>query len=160
MWARSDRAAATIMAMAVQQRLTTGTRLLEEARRIRRHRRRELIVAVALDIADGAQALSELDFAAMCRRRGLPEPTRQIMRRGPRGRVYLDVIWEELGVVVEIEGAHHDAPGRSIDDALRQNSLVIAKNTVLRIPVLGLRTCPDEFMAQVEAMLVQARRTA
>lgn len=157
MWARSNRAAATVMAMAVQQRVAGGHALLLEAKRLNRHKRRPLILAVAKDIAEGAQALSELDFAKLCRRRDLPEPTRQQVRHGLRGRVYLDVTWEDLKVVVEVEGAHHDAPENAIDDALRQNALTIDLLGVLRIPVLGLRTCPDLFMAQVESMLATAR---
>lgn len=158
MWARSDRAAATIMAMAVQQRLTTPDRLLREALKVARHKRRRLIRTIAHDIADGAQALSELDFATRCRERGLPPPTRQVVRRGRRGManldVYrLDVYWDEFRVVVEIEGIHHDAPENVVDDSLRQNDLTIKRNAVLRIPLIGLRTCPDEFMDQVEAML-------
>lgn len=156
MWARSDRAAATVMAMAVQQRLATADAVLLEARRLNRHKRRPLVLAVARDVADGAQALSELDFAALCRRRGLPEPTRQRVLQGPRGRVYLDVSWNEYGVVVEVEGAHHDAPENAVDDALRQNALTIGRLGVLRIPVLGLRTCPGPFLAQVEQLLRQA----
>lgn len=158
MWARSDRAAATIMAMAVQQRLTTPDRLLREALRVGRHQRRMLIVTIAHDIADGARALSELDFAKRCRERGLPPPTRQVVRRGRRGRVYLDVYWDEFRLVVEIEGIHHDAPENVVDDSLRQNDLTIARNAVLRIPLIGLRACPDEFMDQVEAMLRAAGR--
>jgi very-short-patch-repair endonuclease len=156
MWARSDRAAATVMAMAVQQQLATPDAVLLEARRLNRHKRRPLILAVARDIADGAQALSELDFATLCRRRGLPEPTRQRVLQGARGRVYLDVSWNEYGVVVEVEGAHHDAPENAVDDALRQNALTIGRLGVLRIPVLGLRTCPGAFLAQVEQLLRQA----
>jgi very-short-patch-repair endonuclease len=162
MYARTDRAAATVMAMSVQQRLTTGDRVLQEALRVNRHKRRLLILDVAHDIADGAQALSELDFAKLCRRRGLPEPSRQVVRRGPRGRVYLDVYWDDFKVVIEIEGVHHDAPENSIDDCLRQNSLTISRESVLRIPVLGLRTCPAPFMDQVEQALIAAgwRRAA
>jgi very-short-patch-repair endonuclease len=153
LWCRSDRAAATVMAMAVQQGLTTPDRLLAEALKVRRHRRRELIVLVAGDIADGARALSELDFTALCRARRLPEPSRQVVRHGPRGRVYLDAYWEELGLVVEVEGVHHDGPEHAVDDSLRQNDLSIARYTVLRVPILGLRTCPEEFMDQVEAAI-------
>ena len=72
MWARSDRAAATIMAMSVQQRVATAEQVLLEAKRLNRHKRRPLILDVARDIAEGAQALSELDFARLCRRRDLP----------------------------------------------------------------------------------------
>ena len=156
MWARSDRAGATVMTMTVQQRLATGDDVLLEAKRLNRHRRRPLILAVAKDIADGAQALSELDFAAICRRRGLPEPTRQHLREGQHGRVYLDVYWDDFRVVVEIEGAHHDAPENAVDDSLRQNALTVARLGVLRIPVIGLRTCPGLFLDQVETMLRRA----
>lgn len=156
MWARSDRAAATVMAMAVQQRLTAAEQVLLEARRLNRHKRRPLILDVARDIAEGAQALSELDFAALCRPRGLPEPSRQRVMKGPQGRVYLDVSWDDFRVVVEIEGAHHDAPENAVHDALRQNALTVGRLGVLRIPVLGLRTCPQLFLDQVEAMLRQA----
>ncbi len=156
MWARSDRAAATIMAMSVQQRVTTAEQVLLEAKRLNRHKRRPLILDVARDIAEGAQALSELDFARLCRRRDLPEPTRQKVRRGPHGRVYLDVEWEEWQVVVEVEGAHHDAPENAVDDALRQNALTIGRLGVLRIPVLGLRTSAGAFLDQVEALLRRA----
>ena len=46
-------------------------------------------------MADGAHALVELDFARLCRARGIPAPTRQAVRHGPRGRIYLDVGTEE-----------------------------------------------------------------
>lgn len=162
MYSKSDRAAATVMAMAVQQRLTTGESVFLQVRRINRHKRRPLLLVVAKDIVAGAQALGELDFARMCRKRGLPEPSRQVVRKGPRGRVYLDVRWDGFRVVVEIDGIHHDAPENSIGDALRRNALTIGRDAVLRVPVLGLRTMPDEFMNQVEAMLVVAgwRRAA
>jgi very-short-patch-repair endonuclease len=67
--------------------------------------------------------------------------------------VYLDALWDDFDVVVEIEGVHHDAPENAIDDALRQNALTISRLGVLRIPVLGLRTCPESFLQQVEALL-------
>ena len=151
---RTDRAAATVMAMTVQQGLTTGELLLLQAKRLNRHKRRPTILVVAGDIADGARALGELDFTDWCRRRGLPPPNRQVLRRGKHGRVYLDVYWDDFHVVVEIEGAHHDAPENAIGDSLRQNAITIGKvDSFLRIPVLGLRTCSDPFMDQVEQAL-------
>jgi hypothetical protein len=163
MYARSDRAAATVMAMAVQQRVARAEDVLLEARRVNRHKRRPLILAVAGDIADGAHSMGELDFGRLCRRRRLPSPSRQAVRHGPRGRVYLDVTWEEFDLAVEIEGAHHDGPIHAVDDSLRQNELMLDGGTrVLRIPVIGLRTTPDVFLDQVERALVAAgwRRAA
>ena len=162
MYAKTNRAGATVMAMAVQQGLTAGEPVFLQVRRINRHKRRTLLLVVARDNVDGAQALGELDFARMCRQRGLPEPSRQVVCRGPKGRVYLDVRWKQFRVVVEIDGVHHDAPESSIGDALRQNAITIGRDAVLRIPVLGLRTVPEQFMDQVELMLTVAgwRRAA
>jgi very-short-patch-repair endonuclease len=161
-WARSRRQAALILVVTAQQRITRATDMCGELARFKRLRRRRLIQEVLLDVIDGVQALGELDFARECRRRGLPQPSRQVLRRGPRGRAYLDVYWDEYGLVVEIEGAHHDAPLNAVDDALRQNALTSEGERVLRIPVIGLRTDPDRFMAQVEACLIARgwRRTS
>lgn len=157
LWARSDRQAALIIVMAVQQRLTTGLAVQQQLDQVRRHKRRPFLQTILRDVVDGAQALGELDFAEMCRRRGLPPPNRQVLRRTPRGRFYLDVYWDQWGIVVEIEGLHHGAGETQVDDALRQNSLSIQRDTVLRIPLLGLRVAADEFMAQVAAALATAQ---
>lgn len=156
MYARTDRAAALVMAMAVQQRFVTGAAQLRQAERLNRHKRRPFIVQIAQDIADGAQALGELDFAVLCRRYGLPAPDRQGVRQNALGRWYRDVEWDLLGVVVEIEGVHHDAPENAVEDSLRQNEFTIDREAVLRIPLLGLRVAEAAFMGQVERMLVRA----
>ena len=44
--------------------------------------------AVIRDVCDGVHSLGELDFARLCRARGLPEPSRQAVRR-PAGRTGL-----------------------------------------------------------------------
>ncbi|GAA5168562.1 hypothetical protein [Ornithinimicrobium tianjinense] len=158
-WARSDRQAATLLAMTVQQRLVSKERLLEHWDSVGYSARRQVLHDVVRDVCAGAESLGELDFAVVCRRRSLPEPTRQAVRLGERGTVYLDVEWEELGVRGEIHGFQHYSGTAVIDDALRQNDVGLAQpGTVsLQIPVLGLRTCPDRFMAQVERALNEAR---
>jgi very-short-patch-repair endonuclease len=57
-------------------------------------------------------------------------------------------------VIVEVEGAHHDEPINAVEDALRQNCLTASASSVLRIPILGLRTDPAAFMGQVREILV------
>ncbi|MDO5533028.1 MAG: hypothetical protein Q4F65_00045 [Propionibacteriaceae bacterium] len=151
-WARSDQAAATVVAMAVQQRLLPGAALMECWGQVQASKRRGLLTEVIGDVCDGAHSLSELDFARLCRARGLPGPTRQALRTGAGGRVYLDVLWEELGVHVEIQGAHHNQGLAGVEDALRSNNLQIDNDVkvTLHIPVLGLRLRPDAFLDQVE----------
>lgn len=148
-WARSDRQAALVLAMSVQQRLLTGAALRHAARVVRTRGRQPFISQVALDIADGAQSLGELDFAALCRRYGLPAPSRQVVRHGPRGRIYLDVRWAEAELVVEIDGAGHRMGLAVSDDNLRQNDVTLGGDRVLRIDLLGMRLHEAAFMAQV-----------
>lgn len=148
-WAVSDRQSTLLLCMVIQQRLIRAGDLLAAAASIGRSTRRALILAVVRDICNGAQSLGELDISALCRRRGFPEPTRQVMRETPDGRIYLDLAWEDIGLVVEIDGGHHQLALNPVDDALRQNDVAIGGDIVLRIPLVGLRLAPDRFMNQL-----------
>lgn len=147
-WAVSDRQAALILVMTVQQRLTTAEQLLEASERIRGRRRRGFVRLVVRDIALGVQSLGELDFAALCRERGLPEPDRQVLVETATGRIYLDVRWRN-GLCVEIDGVQHRAALMVSTDNLRNNDLVLRGDRALRIDLVGLRVFTDQFMAQV-----------
>ncbi len=148
-WARSDRQAALILCLAVQQRLTTGARLQSSLRVVRNRGRRPFVRRVLADITDGAQSLGELDFASICRRHGIPAPERQVLRRTARGRVYLDARWRRAGVVAEIDGAGHRLGLAVADDNLRQNEVTLSGDLVLRIDLVGLRVHEHAFMRQL-----------
>lgn len=156
LWARSNRQATLLLTMAVQQRLVTVEELAIELLRIRRDRRRALVQEVLLDIAGGVRSLGELDVLRGCRRRGLPEPDLQVFRRTRTGVYYLDLRWRHWCVVVEVDGIQHVWVEHIVADALRQNSIALTGDTVLRLPVLGLRICPDEFFAQIATALRNA----
>ena len=156
LWARSDKQAALVLTMVVQQRLTTAERLAEESLRVRRDRRRSLMHAVVLDLLGGVRSLGELDVVRECRRRGIPEPTKQVLRKGRNGRYYLDLLWEEWGLVVEVDGIQHAWANQVVGDALRQNDLSLQQLTVLRLPLLGFRVARDEFFDQIEQALIDA----
>jgi hypothetical protein len=113
---------------------------------------------VLRDIADGAQSLGELDFAAMCRRHGVPPPDRQVLRRTARGRVYLDARWDRSRLVVEVDGAGHRVGLAVTDDNLRQNEVSLGRDLVLRIDLVGLRVHEPEFMRQVCRGLLDGER--
>ncbi|WP_232548446.1 hypothetical protein [Propioniciclava soli] len=161
-WAATDKAAATLIAMTVQQRLVMPATLLAHWHSVIYSARRPVLDGVIRDVCDGAHSLNELDFAARCRRRRLPEPTRQAVRVSDNGRVYLDALFEPEGVHVEIQGAGHFEGTAGVADALRFNGLAIREPGVVRlqIPVLGLRTDPDAFMDQVAAALAASRKRA
>jgi len=158
----TDKQAALVLTMTVQQGLATAESIGKEMLKVRRDRRRGLVQAVILDLLGGVRSLGELDVARECRRRRLPEPSRQVVRRGRNGHYYLDVYWDQFRIVVEIEGFHHLLPGVAIADSLRQNQLTLDRDRVLRIPVLGLRVAEAEdglrvaeaaFLDQVEELL-------
>lgn len=153
LWARTNRQAALVLIMTVQQRIATAAEIAVELETVRRHPRRRFLRAVLADIADGVQSMGELDFARLCRSAGLPEPDRQVVRRGPRGRVYLDAYWDEFDVVVEIEGVHHEWESNQVGDTLRQNDLTLTSAAVLRIPVVGLRDRPGPYLDQLSTLL-------
>ncbi len=148
----------------MQQGLTTAEDLGLEILRVRRDKRRRLIHAVVLDLIGGVRSLGELDVARECRRRGLPEPSRQVLRHGRNGRYYLDLCWEAWNLVVEVDGIQHTWASQVVGDAIRQNDVTLQGATVLRLPLLGLRIARDEFFDQIEQALVNAgcdlRRTA
>lgn len=160
LWARSDKQATLVLTLVVQQGLATASQLGEEALRVRRDKRRTLLHVTIGDLLDGGRALGELEVARELRRRGLPAPEKQVVRKDRRGRYYLDLAWPALGVVVEIDGIHHAWAENIVGDALRQNSLAIAGDVVLRLPLLGLRLQPDDFYAQIAEALAAAQRRA
>lgn len=156
LWARTDKQAALVLTMVVQQGLTTAHLLGQEMLRVKRDRRRVLLYAVVLDLLEGARSLSEAEFARECSRRGLPCPTRQSYRRTARGHSYLDAEWEPWGLVVEVDGIQHSWASNIVADALRQNEVTLERTVVLRLPLLGLRIAPDDFFAQIERALLSA----
>lgn len=148
-WAVSDRQAGLLLCLPVQQRLVRGADLTRAVASTARLARGGVIRQLVQDIADGAHSLGELDVARLCRRAGLPAPTRQAVRSGPSGRAYLDLAWEDVGLVVEVDGGHHGLALNAVDDALRQNELTISKDRVLRVPLIGLRLQPEAFIDQI-----------
>ena len=157
LWAVSDKQAALALSMTVQQRLAPADEVGVELLRVRRDRRRLFLHAVVNDLLDGARSLGELDVVRECRRRGLPPPERQVLRRDGASRYYLDLYWPSHRLVVEVDGIHHTWASNVVGDALRQNRLAIDGDTVLRLPLLGLRLEPDAFFAQIEEALLASQ---
>lgn len=154
LWAVSDKQATLILTMTVQQGIASAEQLADQAIRIRRDKRRALLHAVILELAGGVRSLGELDLVRGCRERGLPEPDKQVLRRTPAGVYYLDLRWDRWRVVVEVDGIQHGWVENAVGDALRHNGIALTGDTVLRVPVLGLRLCPEEFFGQIRQALL------
>jgi len=156
-WARSDREARAIIAMSCQQRLVTGADMEQVLARMPKVRRHGLIARTALDASGGSHTITELDFLDLCRRGGLPMPSRQVMRTDDAGRRrYLDADFDEWGVRVEIDGAHHMDVEEWWRDMRRQNDLWVAGVRILRFPAWLVRDRPDDVIAQVRLALMAA----
>lgn len=139
LWARTDREATLLLTLAVQQRKATPAELHDAAVSVRRDRRRALLTGVISELAGGVRSLNELDVARAMRSRGLPEPSRQHLRRRPSGHQYLDAEFEEYAVTVEIDGPQHDEPAARLDDLVRDVGLAAEGRTVVRIPMVAWR---------------------
>lgn len=153
-WARTDEEARAVIAAGFQQRLVGGDDVHVVLDRLPRARRRELIRTTASDAAGGAHSLAELDFLGLLRRAGLPEPSRQVVRRDAAGRRrYLDVWFEPWRVHVEIDGGQHLDPRTAWADMQRQNDLWVDGDRVLRFPAWAVRNDPHRVVNQVRAAL-------
>ncbi|MEV2236628.1 DUF559 domain-containing protein [Micromonospora sp. NPDC049891] len=156
-WAADDHEAGAIIAAGFQQRLVGGDDVQRVLDRLPRARRRSLIRRTAVDAAGGAHSLPELEFLALVRRAGLPEPTRQAVRRDAAGRRrYLDALFEEWGVLVEIDGGQHLHPATAWADMRRQNDLWQRGDRVLRFPAWAIRHAPTQVITQLRTALTAA----
>ena len=105
--------------------------------------------------------MGELDFAGSVVAVDFREPDRQAVVRTSKGRIYLDVRWTAIGLVVEIDGAGHREALSVMDDHLRQNRVTIGENLVLRYDLFALRLHPNEVLDQVcDAYTVASGRRA
>jgi len=116
-----------------------------------------MMTTTVADIGGGSHALSELDFTRLVIRQfGLPEPERQVPRLDGNGRRrWLDAVWEEARLLVEIDGAGHTDMLTYWDDMARSNDL--SRNyRILRFPAWVVRYQPELVAAQIRQALGDA----
>jgi hypothetical protein len=143
-WASSPDEARLIIAAAFQQRLVSGDDLGAVLRQAQRLRRRSLIVRTVADADAGSHTLAELDLVILCRRAGLPVPSRQVLRVDSEGRKrYLDAFFDEWSVHVEVDGKQHVDIRQYWEDMRRQNALAAHRLQSLRFPSFVIREQPD-----------------
>jgi hypothetical protein len=156
-WASSDRDAVAVIAAGFQQRMVEAADLTDALDRMTHIKRRRLIVAAVADAAGGAESIAEVDFARLCRRHGLPEPSRQAVRVDAAGRRrYRDVYFDRWRLQVEIDGGQHMQVSSWYADMRQHNEIIIAGVRLLRFPAWMIRYKPDEAAAQLRAALTAA----
>jgi hypothetical protein len=160
-WARNDGVARVILAAACQQKRVTPEEIFEVLAVRRGVPRLKMIRATMLDIAGGAQALSEINLVAVCRRYSLPAPSQQERRKDRTGRVrFLDAYWKAWGVHAEVDGSHHMDAQHWADDMVRQNNVWIKGERILRFTAAMIRSEPWAVADQIRAALVAGGWTA
>ena len=131
-----NRAAHGVIAATVQQRLTTPGRLIEWVDRLQPLRRAKPFKRTLSFVAAGAHSGAELEVGQMCRRFGMPQPTRQKRRkdRWERPR-WTDAEWDLADghtIVLEVEGGFHTDVLEAAADARRSRRLTTRTRTVVR----------------------------
>jgi very-short-patch-repair endonuclease len=156
-WARTGDEARMVLVAACQQRLVTPGEVTDALALLPEVRRRALIRTTLADIGGGAEALSEIDFVALCRRHRLPRPDPQVRRTDADGRErYLDAYWKDWHLHAEVDGAHHMDARHWAADMQRQNKIWISGDRILRFPAALIREGPAEVAAQLRAALTAA----
>lgn len=101
---QNDFTAIAVLAEAVGSRRTTAARLGDALARRTRIGRRSFLVAMIADLEAGACSVLEHGYLHRVERaHGLPRSSRQVAARSA-GRIYRDVVYEEFGQVVELDG--------------------------------------------------------
>ena len=152
LWSVTAKQAAFVLTLTVQQGLCTAQALGEAAAVVQRHRWRRTVVSTIADLADGVRSLGELDVARAMRSRGLPEPTRQAVRKRPSGKQYLDAEFEEYGLVLEVDGEQHELPWAVLSDTVRDLTLLAEGSRVMRVPLLAWRLDEVRVLDALEAV--------
>jgi very-short-patch-repair endonuclease len=118
---------------AVGRRLVSPQSLSEAVARRSRIRWRAWITAALQDAADGVHSPLERNYMnGVERAHGLPAARRQAKRRHGSGTRYLDNLYEEYGLCVELDGtAAHPAEGRW-RDTHRDNANLLQGTETLR----------------------------
>lgn len=122
------------IADAVGARLTTATRLGSALATMNRSARRQFLSNVIADVAGGTCSSLEHGFLVNVERpHGLPTPSRQF-RESLKGPVYRDALYEEFGLIVELDGRIHHTKARQHDSDLERDlDAVVTRRETIRL---------------------------
>lgn len=147
-------AAFGVACAACQRRLTTPARILDAMSKRVKLRWRADLAAALNDIAAGVHSLLEYRYLQRVERRhGLPEAARQV-RVGSDGRNrYLDNLYREYRLCVELDGQQAHPDDKRWLDQRRANEITVQGMTILRYGWIEVDRRPCETAAQVAEML-------
>lgn len=157
-WTTDEMTAARLLVAGVQQLRIYPSVLKSEllARRTTRHRR--LLLLLCNDLEGGAEALSEVEFLAFCRRHGFPKPSLQTRMDSGGRRRYLDATFTRADgstFGVEVDGGIHLKLAVKARDDLKDNYAKLARRLVLRFASVLIYTDDPEAVQQIRSALDQ-----
>jgi Transcriptional regulator, AbiEi antitoxin len=95
----------SVIADACRHRLTTPVRLRMALADLPRLRGRAMWEAVVDDVAGGAESFLEIEYLRRVERaHGLPQISRQVVARADGVAIRRDGLWDEFGLVLELDG--------------------------------------------------------
>lgn len=131
--ATTEMEAIAVLADAVGSRRTTADRLRSALADRKRMRRRKFVEAVLADVAAGSCSVLEQRYLRLVERaHGLPGGRRQV-KASAKGTIYRDVVHEDFGVVVELDGRVHDHLSARDADLTRDLAAALEQLLTLRI---------------------------
>ena len=119
-----------------------------------------LVALTAPDAAEIFWSWLERRSAGLSDAAGLPPAAWNCEVRDAAGRLIGigDAVWEDLGVVVELDGLRfHSTPTQRRRDAAKDRQLTVEGWKVLRFTWLDIVETPDDVVAQVRAALGSGR---
>jgi hypothetical protein len=133
--AKSDLASIAILADACGARRTTALRLLDAAKARPRLAKRSWLTGILADVAAGTCSVLEHGYLTRVERpHGLPKGERQRSHRHRESQVFRDVEYDEVGVVVELDGRLHHASAQARDaDMDRDLDAAVENRETLRV---------------------------
>lgn len=156
-WTRPPQQSARILVAGVQQRLVTPRQLHDELQRAGAIRHRRLLRLLLDDLEGGAQALSEVELLAFCRRNHFPKPRLNVRVAAQGRRRYLDAEFpctDGRLERVEIDGGVHLSLAQRWLDDIRDNDLYLAgRGGGLRFPSVAIYTDDPRAIRQLRLAL-------
>lgn len=157
-WTVDQLTASRLLVAGVQQLRIQPVLLREELLKRRTSRHRRLLLLLVNDVEGGAQALSEVEFLAFCRRHGFPRPRLQVRYDGTGRRRYLDATFQRVDGTtfgVEIDGSVHLQLKVRARDDLKDNYAKLDRRLVLRFASVLIYMDDPEAVGQIRRALAE-----
>jgi hypothetical protein len=141
-----------LLTRAVQRRLTTGERIVDELALRARHRHRALIRDILSEVADGAESPLELAYLRDVERaHGLPRGRRQKSRVGLAH--VSDVGYDDWALLLELDGRDGHVEEGAFRDRRRDNAFAVRALLTLRYGWYDVTDNPCAVAWQVVTVL-------